>query len=320
VRIAWFWAARVRLRRALWGAEAELGWLGWEQVDFFDLEINEEVKRVKEYENTQATLMNTSAELSGRRGILDQELAVEKTKHDEAQAALAEERAPMAAALAEAETKRRQKLAAIDRFDRALEEIARMEKQLEARSLEYMHIEKPSIAIRAEAREVSTELARLADERKIVVADKTSANQEAARLDPEIARLRTELQRIDAAAGAARERLAAATRRLTGEMRSLERQRKKSHVHMSHLDREKRKPYRRIGACMADHGLAPLNQPAVLAKVIALRERDAQLSQSLTMLRAACAAADAGMLTAFYLLLAAVLFIASLLACHLLRR
>ncbi len=53
-------------------------------------------------------------------------------------------------------------------------------------------------------------------------------------------------------------------------MRQLDRERKKSNVHMSRLDREKRKPYRLIGACLADHGIAPLNQPEILEKVLSL--------------------------------------------------
>jgi hypothetical protein len=87
---------------------------------------------------------------------------------------------------------------------------------------------------------------------------------------------------------------------------------------MSHLDREKRSPYRLIGACLADHRIAPLNQPQVLEKALALRERDAQLSQSLAELQAACAAANPGMLVAFYLLLGGMLIVLLVAAGHLL--
>ncbi len=302
LRIAWLRIARVRLRRALAAAEVELGWLGWEQVDFFDLEINDEVKKVQEYETTQASLLNTSAELSGRKAVLDEELAREKETHDKAQADLAAERAPIAAELDEAETKRRNKLEAIERFDRALAEIARLEKQFEARSLSFMGIDQPSIEVRAEAREISTELIRLSAERNLVLADQTKATAESARLEPGIANLRAELERIDTLAAAARDRLASATRRVTGEMRQLERERKKSSLRMSHLDREKRKPYRHIGACLADHNLGPLNQPHVLQKVLALRASEAELTQRLSALQTACAAADSGTLLTFYLL------------------
>ena len=85
---------------------------------------------------------------------------------------------------------------------------------------------------------------------------------------------------------------------------------------MSHLDREKRSPYRLIGACLADHGIAPLNQPRVLEKALALRERDAQLSQTLADLQAACAAASPGMLAAFYLILGGMLIVLLVAACH----
>ena len=306
-RIAGLWLVRLRVRSALVHAETELGFLGWEQVDFFDESISAEVTKVQEFENTQASLMNTSAELSGCKAALDEELARENALHDEAQAALATERQPFVAQFEQAESQRRLKVEAIERFNRAIAEFARLENRLEARSLGYLKVERPTDAIRAEAREVSDELSHIANQRQILLTDKTHAAGEIERIESVIANLRGELRRIDAAASAARDSLAAATRRLTAEMSNLDRQKKKSSVHMSRLDSKKRKPYRIIGACLADHGIAPLNQPQMLEKVMGLRERDACLVQTLTDLWAACAAASAGVLAAFYLLLAAVL-------------
>jgi len=320
LRIAWLWFARVRVRRALLEAEGELGWLGWEQVDFFDNQIVVEVEKVREFENTQASLMNTSAELSGRKAALDEELAAGKAVHDEAQDALSKARHEMLKELEQSEARRRQKLEAVERFERALEEIARLEEGLEVRSVSLMKIERPDMEIRAEAREVSDALGRLPGERRLVLADKAAAGEEAARLEPGITQLRLGLQQNEDAASAARERLAAATRRVTAEMRLLERQRKKSNVHMSQLDREKRKPYRLIGACLADHGIAPLNQPQMLENVLTLRERHAVLAQMLSDLQVACRAVDSGVLIGFYLLLVAVLFTITVIAAQFIHR
>jgi chromosome segregation ATPase len=316
LRSAWLWAVQRRVGRELSDAEAELGWLAWQQVDFYDEQIIVEVEKIQEFEATQATIENTAAELSARKAALNAELDREKADHDKTQASLAADRAPFAVQLQQAETTRRRKMEAIDRFDRAIEEMARLEKELEEHSRAYMKVDRPDIAIRIEARKISDELARIPDERKRVIADKINAAQEAAGLEPEIARYRAELQRIDSASAAARERLAEATRRITGEKRVLDRQKKKTTLHMSHLDRKKREPYRFVGACLADHGIAPLNQPAVLQKVFSLRERNLHLAESLAELRAARAAADPGLLIAFYLLLAALLFCLSVVACH----
>jgi chromosome segregation ATPase len=318
-RIAWLWIARLRLRRALMEAEGELGWLGWEQVDFFDNEINAEVDKVREFENTQASLMNTSAELSGQKAALDEDLAGEKTLHDQTQQDLAGERGTIAGQLEQAEGRRSLRLGAVERFERALEEMARVEKELEGRSVSFMNVDQPDMETRKLAREISDELARLPGERRLVLSDKATAAEEAGRLESEITNLRIELARIDATASAARERLAAATHRIAGEIRRLEQKRETSSQHMSRLDREKKKPYRAIGACLADHGIAPLNQPEMLERVFSLRERDAFLTQSLADLQAACAAMDTGVLIAFYLLLGAVLFAASILGIALLR-
>ena len=85
----WLLVRRLRLQRALAEAETELGWLGWEQVDFFDPRLTEQVQKVQEFENAQATLLNTSAELSSRKNELAHTLAQHTSTHDETQASLA---------------------------------------------------------------------------------------------------------------------------------------------------------------------------------------------------------------------------------------
>jgi hypothetical protein len=313
LRMAWLWAVRFRVSRDLFQAEAELGYLGWEQVEYYDDEVMAAAKKIQEFEEKQAALQNTAAELSKRKAALDAELARETAAHEAAQASLCAERAPIAARLEEAEGNRRQKLEAIGRFDRAIEEIARVEKKLGARSMAFLKIKQPTLEVRTEAREISDELTGLAVERSLVIADRERAAGESAALEAGIARLRGELERIDAAATAAGAHLAEATRRIAGEGRLLEREKKQSLVQMSHLDRRKQRPYQFIGACLADHGIAPLNQPAVLEKVFGLRQRGFELTEALAELRAARAAADAGLLIAFYLLLAAILFAAGIL-------
>ena len=318
LRMTWLVAVRLRIRRKLFKAEVELGWLGWEQADFFDDEINAAVLKVREFEETQASLLNVSAELSGRRAALDKELEEERVLHDQTQAALARERDPIAAELERAEAARRQKLEAAGRFERALEEIADLEKELEALSLSFMSVERPSLQIRSRAREVSDELIRLPAERKLVLADRGAAAGEAARLEQVSASLDAELRRIDTDASAARKRLEEAALRHASETRLLDRERKKSSLHMSRLDREKRKPYRLIGACLADHGIAPMNQPSVLGNLLALREREAGITESLEALRGLCHNANAGVLAAFYLLAAVILIAAFAVTLHLL--
>jgi hypothetical protein len=218
----------------------------------------------------------------------------------------------LAAQLEQAEASRRQKLEAAERFTRAMDEMTRHEKRLEARSLAFMELEQPGMDARVEAREVSDELGQIASEKKLVMADKVSAAREADMLEAVITRARGELRRIDAAAAAAREALAAARESHDSETRILDRERKKSSLHMAHLDKEKRKPYQIIGASLADDRIAPLNQPEVLTTVDSLRAAIAQIDQSLSDLRAACAAVDPSILITFYLLLAAVLFTLSL--------
>lgn len=312
VQVGWLLVRRMRMQRALAEAETELGWLGWEQVDFFDARLTEQVEKVQEFENAQANLLNTSAELSGRKNEVAQTLAQHISTHDGTQAALAAERAPLAAQLEQAEASRRQKLEAVERFSRAIDDLAKKERRLEARSLALMGLEQPDVEARIEAREVSDELGQIGSEKKLVTADKASAMREADMLEGVITRARGELKRIDTAAAAARETLAAARAGHDSETRLLDRERKKSSLHMAHLDKEKRKPYRIIGASLADDRIGPLNQPEILANVDALRAGLAEIGETMAALRAEGAAVDRGVLITFYLLLLAGIFMVSL--------
>ncbi len=173
LRIAWLWAVRLRVRRALSERRPELGWLGWEQVDFFDEEINAEVRKVEEFENTQASLMNASAELSGRKAALDEELAREKSAPRPgpgfARRGTRTPRRPARAGRSCAAVRSWKPSSASSAPSRS----SPASKRARGAVLAFMKIEHPDIEIRTEAREVSDELGRLARERKLVLADKT---------------------------------------------------------------------------------------------------------------------------------------------------
>jgi chromosome segregation ATPase len=316
-----FWIARItierlRLRRKIYEAETELGWLGWEQVEFYDEDTNAQIAKIHEFENAQASLQNTSAELAGHKVALDEELAHETTLHDQAQAALASERDPLAARAQELEPHRQDKLEIIERFDRAIAELTNRELELEELSLTFMNVEHPTLEHRNEAREISEELTRLADERKFVQSGKSNVVGELTAVETELSGLLAGIERIDTQSAQAREALAATARRVSDEIRLLEREKEKSNIHMSNIDREKQKPYRFIGACLADHGIAPRNQPEILDKVMNFRARDLQLADELAALRAACAATPPSLLISFYLLLLVLLSVLCALLFH----
>jgi chromosome segregation ATPase len=308
--------SRVGVRRELFEAEGELGWLGWEQVDFFDNEVNLQVAKVKEFEQTQASLQNTTAEISGRKAALSEELGREKETHDQTQASLAAERAPITERFGRIDSNHKLKLAAIERFEAALEEMNTLEKRLEAKSTGFMKVQNPDFQTRIEARDTSDELGRIALERKMLIADRLNAANAAAAMEPDLEEIRRDLQRIDTAAAAARQTLDAARRRVADEVRLLEGEHKKTTMKMAHLDREKQQPYRLIGVCLADHNIAPLNQPHLLDNVLNLRERERQLTDTIGELHAACAAASLGTIVGFYLILAILLLGLVVLAVH----
>jgi chromosome segregation ATPase len=314
LRILRLTIARSRLQRQLYQAETELGWLGWEQVDFFDEETEAHVKKVQEYENTQATLQNTGAEISGKKYAVEEELTHLQKTHGDTQQALAEERAGFATQLDQMEATRAMKLTAVQRFDRAVEELDDHTAELDARAKALMRIVEHNITIRIEEREIGDAIKRLAMERKMVLADKANAQKEASDLEASIARLRAEVHRIDLSAGEVRDKFEETRHKLTGETRVLDREKEKSSLKMANLDKEKQKPYRYIGACLADHNIAPRNQPQILARVVALRGHDGEIGIELRELNAASAAAKPGLLAAFYgILMVAILIVIAVL-------
>jgi chromosome segregation ATPase len=313
-------AAGVKTRRALAAAETELGWLGWEQVEIYDEDLQAEVAKIREFEDAQASLLNVSAQASGRKAGLDAELEKARGRHDAEIARLEASRAPVAEELARAETRLRQRREAVQRFEQALSELATHEKELMARSVAFMQIAEPTIGIRTEAREVSDALGRLAGERKIVTADKVRAAAEAAELELGIRKLRSQLAEIDGAMAAARDQFAATGRRIAGEKRQLDRKQRKSDTHMTRLDREKRTPYQKIGACLADLEIPPLNQPQIMEKVLGLRARREALATEAAELREACAAAPQNALAMFYFTLVILAIVVLAGAAHFMHR
>lgn len=311
---------RLRLRSALWRgeralshAEAELGLLGWEQVDFFDLAINEEVERLRGYERSQAHLINTSAEISSQLAVVEDELAKSRAQHLEGLKGLEEEREPLAERLAELEGTNREKREALERFKRAVAELEQRRRQLEARQQKLVTAGAGTVEEQVEAVNVARELVRLPRELELVRADQARVLGEANAAEIEADETRHQLRGMDEAIKSERERFAEIERKLSAQIRQLTGEQKKSDATMSQLDGEKSKPYRAIGACLADHEIAPLNQPQVLHQVLDLRSALAASSGEMERLKAETAAADPAALHRFYALAAAIFVVALIL-------
>ena len=196
---------------------------------------------------------------------------------------------PLAAKIVELEERERQKMEVVERFERA----------------------------RGGTGGRGGKLAHLPQELKRVLEDKARVSSEAEGIRIEKDETRARHKLLDEEMAEERRRFAQVERELAAQIRQLTGARKKSEACMGRLDNAKSKPYREIGACLADHHLAPLNQPEKLDEVLRLRARQSALAEALERLAQASAAADAAVLRHFYLwmagALAALIFAACLL-------
>ena len=132
---------------------------------------------------------------------------------------------------------------------------------------------------------IARELARLPRELELVREDLARVSGEARTLDAERDEMRHQVRQVEESMAREREEFTQKEREITDQIRRRTGERKKSDGGVDHLDREKRKPYRAIGACLADNGIAPLNQPEVLQKVFQLRTAQSEAGEEMARLR-----------------------------------
>jgi hypothetical protein len=93
------------------------------------------------------------------------------------------------------------------------------------------------------------------------------------RAEEEAAAMETLLQSLKAA----RTQFEARDQELADEIAGRQRSKRKVEKQVESLEKAKVNPYREIGRALADHGIAPLNQPEALAVVLEGRQKIADL-------------------------------------------
>lgn len=275
---------RLALRHAkkqLAKAEAELGLLGWQQVDFFDAETQVEVARIHYYEREQVRLANRSAELADQLDELQAKREAGKKEFDEALARIEVDRQPLTETVAANEAKLRVRGQAITRFHKAAAGLDTLEATLSRRRAELQAGEQ-SDAIRAELRQIEERRGRIPDEKRQLLSEEDRIRQEILELEEVQRGLRPRLDQRDAQVQELSGNFEAADRELAGQIAEAEREKTSTSEEADALDAEKGEPYQRIGACLADHGIAPMNQPEALGKVLELRGEIGDLKKQIT--------------------------------------
>jgi len=276
-------------RRQLASAEIRLGLLGWQQADF-DADTQRQVDALQNVEREQADLTNRAADFSHQKEAVSAERAKVRADFDLQRGALEAER-----------TLAREPLAEIERSLRAVRErpsdgrqrIAELEKNLreaEALRAKLMGVNPQPSYVRDEIQKLGERIVAIPNEIKdIRTGEQHNANdaveleqrrkaieQRSTEFDRQIAELKSQADKRDA--------------EFAGKLKELGREHDRAESASQRLERAKSNPYREIGRVLADSGLAPVNQPDTLTRVLALRDliaqRESAVAESLQQTRA----------------------------------
>ena len=263
-----------RERRALASAETALGLLGWQQADY-DTEAQAHVNQLTDCERAQAALANESAAHALEIERLAGQRAQEQAKWEQRRAAMLARTQPAVATAEEIEalaTARRKEGKAIEA------RLPVLDREAHAAEQQYRAVVVAGVTL-----ESQRELDRL---RKVILAIPREIAEWRARLDES----REEVAALEALLGllrVARMEFEKGDAVLAGEMAVHLRAKRKIEKEIAALEKAKSDPYRAIGRVLADHRIAPLNQPETLSAVL---DRRKFLTATEAALAALCAA------------------------------
>jgi len=290
---------RVRLifeRRKLARLETALGLLGWQQADYDD-DAQAHVNRLMDCEREQARLTNESAALGLKIEELEKQRGIRQREHEEAVAEALRREQPaaknekqLADEMAGTRKQRREiegRLPVIDRELATAEEQYRALVDRENFSREH---EEDLLALRRVILALPREKAEW--QGKLALTEQSLRSME--ELAERLRQTRAAFEKEDAALGA--------------EIGDCQRTKRGLEKQVDALEKAKGDPYREIGRTLADHKIAPLNQPQALAVVLRQRQQIAHREAALAASVAASTQEDRGAVRNFWLLLGGLAF------------
>jgi len=245
-------------RRKLARFETALGLLGWQQAEY-DAATQAHVNRLTNYEREQLRLTNESAALGIEIKNFEEQRGIAEREFNDAQVVALEKEHPAAANLAGLE----EQLAAQRKERKAIEaRLPVLDRELAAAEAEYRTLVSGSSAVAAQ-----DELFRL---RKVILAipgEKADWQGRLAVVEAQIAAVETFLGNLKEARAAYEKR----DEEMAGKIAARQRAKRKVEKQIDTVEKAKADPYREIGRALADHHVAPLNQPAALHAVLEQR-------------------------------------------------
>jgi chromosome segregation ATPase len=267
-------AERVRVwleQRKLTSAEIHLGELGWQQVDF-PPEVEREIEAINAMELQQAHISNRGADIQSDIDELQARREENRKAHAEVISGIESAMEP----LLQARDVARKPLAAnqegIRRFEHAIAAVQATAETLALQIQELSAISRPGM-------DVQQQLIELKDRRTECNFEKEDMQRAVIKLQNEIkaqtakvAALDLQIQDLNLKISDAGDAFNAGDKELLAAIAGLKQGKKETGRQVDRLDKSKGSAYLRVGRCLADFNLAPMNQPESLQRVLIHRE------------------------------------------------
>jgi chromosome segregation ATPase len=301
---------RLRLRSEkgkLSRAEAELGLLGWQQAEFRG-ESQREVEKIKNCEVEQSRLTNEGAacgrsmrKLREEREVLKREFEENKRQSTQQRQELLEPSIRLEKQLEELRKEEPLYERRIPDLDRELREVQGLYSRLYAIKEQtpqdrddLLRLRERTVAIPNEKAELRTKHMHVASEIKT--------------LESQLSIKRGQLEEVMQKLTSLDESFTTRERQLSGELRVLEKEKLRIDKENDALELAKTNPYQQLGRVLADHGMAPVNQPHALEKVLRFRESVEHLGGEIAASRSLSAEVSPAIVRVSYLVLSAFVF------------
>ncbi len=297
----------MREKRRLRKAEINLGFLGWQQAEFFSPELEAQVQQIMNFEKTQADIANRSAELADRIASLQSEKETHQRSLADFLARNEDEAKPFAVQQENLQNRIEERRRAAANFEKASAELDSEDKACEATLRKLFSAHEENMEIKSEILRIGDRRTRINDEKAEVKLGSERSRKEAADAEKSLAAISGRLESLRTEANVKREEFKETDRELRTKIDALESEKAKTQKETDELDRQKTDPYLLIGQALATSDIAPANQPDALELVHLHRANLADCEKQLAESALASQQVDRAQLRAFYFLLAVLL-------------
>ncbi len=309
---------RLRLRqRELDRAETDLGLLGWQQADF-DPDTQRQVDEIQQVELEQTRLTNESARVGNELRQMQTSFDGARKDFEDARRELEAERRKLREPHVGLQRQLAEKRKIEPNFERRIPELDRELREVQKRYAELLVAEGQTPKMRNELVHLRERMVAIPNEKADLRTQHLRTVSEIRALEETLAREAEAVREIDERLGTLQKTWGDRDRAFVLQLKTLSREKEAIEGQINALETAKANPYQRIGQVLADHDLAPLNQPQALEKVKKLRLGVGELHQMIVESQAISAQEDrhlvhtsfviwAGMAVVLLLAMAAIL-------------